>query len=135
MSVISQFSEKKLNFFFSFLSCSMALGFGVQEASLRKTVDLLAFFSLGSGAQMGERVRAFGLDPMDGSPLLSNPSRPPLLLPIVAAAPTLSTLCPPPPSLFLSSPWAAALYPLHCFLLPLYLHHAARIEKRRSTLN
>jgi hypothetical protein len=40
---------------------------------------------------MGERVRAFDLDPMDGSPLLPNPSRPPLLLPIVAAAPTLST--------------------------------------------
>jgi hypothetical protein len=27
--VISQFSENKLNFFFSFLSFSMALGFGV----------------------------------------------------------------------------------------------------------
>jgi hypothetical protein len=27
--VISQFSEKKLNFFFSYLSCSVALGFGV----------------------------------------------------------------------------------------------------------
>jgi hypothetical protein len=39
------------------------------------------------------------------------------------------------PSLFLSSPWAAALYPLHDFLLPLNLPHATRIEKRRSTLN
>jgi hypothetical protein len=39
------------------------------------------------------------------------------------------------PSLFLSSPWAAAHYPLHDFLLPLDLPHAARIEKRRSTLN
>jgi hypothetical protein len=27
----------------------------------------------------------------------------------------------PPPSLFLSSPWAAAFYPLHGFLLPLNL--------------
>jgi hypothetical protein len=27
--VIPQFSEKKLNFHFSFLSCSVALGFGV----------------------------------------------------------------------------------------------------------
>jgi hypothetical protein len=27
--VIPQFFEKKLNFFFSFLSCSVALGFGV----------------------------------------------------------------------------------------------------------
>jgi hypothetical protein len=39
------------------------------------------------------------------------------------------------PSLFLSSPWAAALYPLHGFLLPLDLLHASMIEKRRSTLN
>jgi hypothetical protein len=54
-----------------------------QEAFLRETVDLLAFFPLGSGAQLGERVRPFDLDPMDGSPL-PNPSRPPLL-PIVAA--------------------------------------------------
>jgi hypothetical protein len=39
------------------------------------------------------------------------------------------------PSLFLSSPWAAALYPLHDFLLPLDLPpHVARIKKRRSTL-
>jgi hypothetical protein len=45
--------------------------------------------------------------------------------PIVAAA----------SSLFLSSPFAATLYPLHDFLLPLDLTHAARIEKRRSTLN
>jgi hypothetical protein len=39
------------------------------------------------------------------------------------------------PSLFLSSPFAAILYPLHDFILPLDLPHAARIEKRRSTLN
>jgi hypothetical protein len=108
--VISQFSEKKLNFFFSFLSCSVHWGLEFQEAFLRETVDLLAFFPLGSAAQMGERVRAFDLDPMDGPP-------------------------PPPPSLFVSSPWAAALYPLHGFLLPLDLPHTARIEKRRSTLN
>jgi hypothetical protein len=29
VNVIPQFSEKKLNFFFFFLSCSVALGFGV----------------------------------------------------------------------------------------------------------
>jgi hypothetical protein len=68
------------------------------EAFLMETVDLLAFFPLGSGAQMGERVRAIDLDPMDGSPpLLPNP--------------------------------------LHDFLLPLDLPHAARIETRRSKLN
>jgi hypothetical protein len=61
---------------------------------------------------MGERVRAIDLDPMDGSPpLLPNPSRPLSLSPIVAAA----------PSLFLSSPFAASLYPLHDFLPPLDL--------------
>jgi hypothetical protein len=122
--MIPQFSEKKLNFFFSFLSCSVALGSEFLEAFLRETVDLLAFFPLGSGAQMGERVRAVDLDPMDGSlPLLPNPSRPPL------------PNCCSRPSLFLSSPFAASLYPLHDFLLPLDLPHAARNEKRRSTLN
>jgi hypothetical protein len=61
---------------------------------------------------MGERVRAIDLDPMDGSPpLLPNPSRPLSVSPIVAAA----------HSLFLSSPFAAALYPLHDFLFPLDL--------------
>jgi hypothetical protein len=61
---------------------------------------------------MGERVRAIDLDPIDGSPpLLPNPSRPPLPLPN----------CCNRPSLFLSSPFAAALYPLHDFLLPLDL--------------
>jgi hypothetical protein len=35
--------------------------------------------------------------------------------------PPFPPLGPPPPSLFLSSPWAAALYPLHSFLLPLDL--------------
>jgi hypothetical protein len=34
-----------------------------------------------------------------------------------------------PLSLFLSSPLAAALYPLHGFLLPLDLPHVARIER------
>jgi hypothetical protein len=91
-----------------------------------ETVDLLAFFPLGSGAQMGERVRAIDLDPMDGSPpLLPNPSRPPLPVPNCCSR----------PSLFLSSPFAASFYPLHDFLLPLDLPHAARIETRRSKLN
>jgi hypothetical protein len=61
-----------------------------------------------------------------GAPLSSLTLADPLSLsPIVAAA----------PSLFLSSPFAAALYPLHNFLLPLDLPHAARIVKRRITLN
>jgi hypothetical protein len=101
-------------------------GLEFQEAFLKETVDLLAIFPLGSGAQMGERVRAIDLNPMDGSPPLSSPTlADPSPSPIVAAA----------PSLFLSSPFAAALYPLHHFLLPLDLPHAARIVKRRITLN
>jgi hypothetical protein len=157
--VISQFSEKKLNFFFSFLSYSVALGFGVSGGIPQgnsRSFDI--FILLGSGARMGECVRAFELDPMDGSPLsptLADPSppncgsRPTFSTPLgTAPPPTLvdplsSQLWQPPPpfpplwppSLFLSSPWAAALYPLHGFLLPLDLPHAARIEKRRSTLN
>jgi hypothetical protein len=139
--VISQFSEKKLNFFFSFLSCSVHWGLEFQEAFLRETVDLLAFFPLGSAAQMGERVRAFDLDPMDGSPsptpTLADPLSSQLWQPPRPPPPPFPPLWPPPPppSLFVSSPWAAALYPLHGFLLPLDLPHTARIEKRRSTLN
>jgi hypothetical protein len=80
--VIPQFSEKKLNFFFSFLSCSVALGFGVSGGIPQGNSRSFGIFSAGSGAQMGERVRAIDLDPMDGSPpLLPNPSLPPLLLP------------------------------------------------------
>jgi hypothetical protein len=52
--VIPQFSEKKLNLFFSFHSCSVALGFGVSGGIPQKTVDLLVFFPLGLGAQRGE---------------------------------------------------------------------------------
>jgi hypothetical protein len=66
--VIPQFFEKKLNLFFSFLSCSIALGFGVSGGIPQETIYLLAFFPLGSGAQMGERVWAIDFDPVDGSP-------------------------------------------------------------------
>jgi hypothetical protein len=109
--VIPQFSEKKLNFFFSFLSCSVALEFGVSGAIPQKTVDLLTFFPLGSGAQRGERVWAIDLDPVDGSPpLLPNPSRPLSFSPID---------CSRPLPLLLSSPLVAAPYPLHGSLLTL----------------
>jgi hypothetical protein len=106
-----------------------------QEAFLRETVDLLAFFPLESGAQMGERGGAFDLDPMDGSPPFPTLANPLPFSQFIAAAPTLSTPLATTPSLSLSSPSTAALYPLHGFLLTLDLPHAARIEKKRSTLN
>jgi hypothetical protein len=101
--VIPQFSEKKLNLFFSFLSCSVALGFGVLGGIPQKTVDLLASFCWGRELK-GESE--FG-------PLISIRwmGAPPLLLPNwVAAAPL---------PLLRSSPLAAAPYPLHGSLLPL----------------
>jgi hypothetical protein len=93
--VISQFSEKKLNFFFSFLLCSVALGFGVSGGIPQGNNRSFGIFSLGSGAQMGECVRAFDLDPMDGSP--TSPT---------LANPLSSQLLQPPPTL--STPLAAA---------------------------
>jgi hypothetical protein len=66
--VIPQFSEKKLNSFFSVLSCYVALGFGVSGGIPQGNSRSFGIFPLGSGAQMGERVRAIDLDPMDGSP-------------------------------------------------------------------
>jgi hypothetical protein len=98
--VIPQFSEKKLNFFLSFLTCSVALGFGVSRGIPHETVDLLAFFPLGSGAQIGERVWAIDLNPVDGSP----PSSPTLAAP----SPSSQFVAAAPLPLFLSSPLAAA---------------------------
>jgi hypothetical protein len=46
----------------------MALGFGVSGGIPQGNSRSFGIFLLGSGAQMGERVRAFDLDPMDGSP-------------------------------------------------------------------
>jgi hypothetical protein len=125
--VIPQFSEKKLNFFFSFLSCSMALGFGVSGGIPQKTVDLLAFFPLGSELK-GERefgplisIRWMGVPP-----LLPNPSHPLSFFPMDCSRPPPSLALLPIGSRPLPSPW----------LPPLSRPpHAARIEKRRSTLN
>jgi hypothetical protein len=97
-----------------------------QEAFLRETVDLLAFFRWGRElrweSEFGPLISIRWMGAPLSSPTLANPLS---LSPIVAAA----------PSLFISSPFAAALYPLHGFLLPLDLPHAVRIEKRRSTSN
>jgi hypothetical protein len=50
--VISQFSEKEVKFFSLFFHVLWHWGLEFQEAFLRETVDLLAFFPLGSGALM-----------------------------------------------------------------------------------
>jgi hypothetical protein len=97
-----------------------------QEAFLRETVDLLAFFRWGRELRWESEFGPLISIRWMGAPLSSpNLADPLSLSPIVAAA----------PSLFISSPFAAALYPLHGFLLPLDLPHAVRIEKRRSTSN
>jgi hypothetical protein len=51
--VISQFSEKKLNFFFSFLSCSVALGFGVSGGIPQGNSRSFGIFSAGVGSSNG----------------------------------------------------------------------------------
>jgi hypothetical protein len=133
--VIPQFSKKKLNFFFSFLSCSVALGFGVLGGIPQGNSRSFGIFSrwgreLRWESEFGPLISIRWM----GAPL-PNPSRPPLLLPMVAAAPSLFPPLGLPPSHFLSSPLAATLYPLHGFLLPLDLPHTARIKKRRSKLD
>jgi hypothetical protein len=106
-----KFSQKKLNLFFSFLWYSVALGFGVSGGIPQKTVDLLAFFPLGSGAQRGERVWGIDLDQVDGSPLSSPTLAAPLSFSPIGLQPPPSSLallpngshplpspCLPPPS-------------------------------------
>jgi hypothetical protein len=51
--VISQFSEKRSNFFFSFLSCSMALGFGVSGGIPQGNIRSFGIFSAGVGSSDG----------------------------------------------------------------------------------
>jgi hypothetical protein len=48
--VISQFSEKKLNFFFSFLSCSVELGFGVSGGIPQGNSRSFSIFFAGVGS-------------------------------------------------------------------------------------
>jgi hypothetical protein len=45
--VIPQFSEKKLNFFFSFLSCYVALGFRVSGGIPQGNIRSFGIFSAG----------------------------------------------------------------------------------------
>jgi hypothetical protein len=117
---------------FGNIHCVGAVGCYIRVWSFRRhsleNSRSFGIFSLGSGAQRGERVWAIDLDPVDGSPpLLQNPSRPPLLLPNwVVATPSLS--CSPPQ-------WQPPL-PSPCLPPPSrFPPLTARIEKRRSTLN
>jgi hypothetical protein len=51
--VIPQFSENKLNFFFSFLSCYVALGFGVSGGIPHGNSRSFGIFSAGVGSSDG----------------------------------------------------------------------------------
>jgi hypothetical protein len=51
--VILQSSEKKLNFFFSFLSCSVALGFGVSGGIPQGNSRSFGIFSARVGSSDG----------------------------------------------------------------------------------
>jgi hypothetical protein len=51
---IPQFSEKKLNFFFSFLSCSMALGFQVSGGIPQGNSRSFGIFSARVGSSDGK---------------------------------------------------------------------------------
>jgi hypothetical protein len=126
--VIPQFSEKKLNLFFSFLWCSMALGFGVSGGIPQKTIDLLAFFFRWGRELKGESE--FG--PLIWIRWMGAPLSSPTLATPLSFSPI--GLQPPPPSLALlligsrplPSPWLPP---------PSRSPHAARIEKRRNTLD
>jgi hypothetical protein len=125
--VIPEFSEKKLNLFFSFLSCSVALGFGVSGGIPQKTVDLFTIFRWGRGlkgeSEFGPLISIRWMGAPLSSPTLAAPS----------PSPQLGCRCSPPSlallpigSRPLPSPWLPP---------PSRSPHAARIEKRRSTLN
>jgi hypothetical protein len=106
--VIPQFLEKKLNFHISFLSCSMALGFGVSGGIPQGNSRFFGIFfrwgrELKWESEFGPLISIRWMRAPLSSPTLADPLS---LSPIVAAA----------PSLFLSSPFAAALYPLRHFL-------------------
>jgi hypothetical protein len=94
--VIPQFSEKKLNFFFSFLSCSVALGFGVSGGFPQGNSRAFGIF-----IRWGRELRwesEFGslisIRWMGAPPLFPNPSRPPLPLPNCCSRPLPLSLLP-----------------------------------------
>jgi hypothetical protein len=98
----------------------VALGFGVSGGIPQGNSRSFGIFFRGGRQLKWESV--FGplisIRWMGGPPLLPNPSRTPYPLQLLQPPPTLST---PLATLFLSSSFAAALYPLHGFLLPLDL--------------
>jgi hypothetical protein len=81
--VIPEFSEKKLNLFFSFLSCSVALGFGVSGGIPQKTVDLFTIFRWGRGlkgeSEFGPLISIRWMGAPLSSPTLAAPSPSPQL--------------------------------------------------------
>jgi hypothetical protein len=86
--VISQFSEKRLNFFFSFLPCFVALGFGVSGGIPQENSRSFGiFFRWGRELRWESVCGPLILIRWMGAPLLPNPSRPPRRLPLVGGAP------------------------------------------------
>ena len=111
--MISQFSEKEVKFLFlfSFMFCGIGV-WSFRRHSSENSRSFGIFFRWGRELKgESEFGPLMSIRWIGAPPLLPSPSRPLSLSPIVADA----------PSLFLSSPFAAALYPLHDFLLPLDL--------------
>jgi hypothetical protein len=134
--VISQFSEKKLNFLLSFLCCSVALGFGVLGGiSQGNSRSFGIFFRWGRELRWESVFGPLISIRWMGAPLLPNPSRPPLLLPIVAAAPPVFTPLAAGPLPLPLLPLGSRPLPSPRLPPPSRSPHVARIEKRRTTLN
>jgi hypothetical protein len=96
ITVIPQFSEKKLIFFFSFLSCSVTLGFGVLGGIPQGNSSSLGIFfrwgqELRWESEFGSLISIRWMGAPLSSPTLANPLS---LSPIVTAAPPSSS---PPP--------------------------------------
>jgi hypothetical protein len=94
--VIPQFLEKKLNFHISFLSCSMALGFGVSGGIPQGNSRFFGiFFRWGRELKWeSEFGPLISIRWMRAPPLLPNPSRPPLPLPNCCSRPLPLPLLP-----------------------------------------
>jgi hypothetical protein len=104
------------------------IGFGVSGGIPQKTVDLLAFFSAGVGSSKGRASLGHWSGSGGWEPSLSSPT---LAAPLYFSP---NGLQPPPPSVALL-PIGSRPLPSPWLPPPSRSPHAARIEKRRSTLD